>query len=196
MEKDLGLCISCFRYTFDWISLSWKLIVGFIVLSWCGSLGSSPGLWVITFFQISCQCHIFHVSLGALFVHDPETVTPVYPIFYGGGQERNFRPGTENTGMIAGLGEASQLVVDNLDQYHENMKMVRECYGSQQLSKAFSILVLKRPAMLTPSGWTRLAGVRCLIRSSTGTPAAWSMVVVICCLEWILHSFFSIFVRN
>ena len=35
--------------------------------------------------------------------------------------------------MIAGLGEASQLVVDNLDQYHENMKMVRECYGSLAL---------------------------------------------------------------
>ena len=95
---------------------------------------------------------IFRVSLGALFVRDPETVTPLYPIFYGGGQERNFRPGTENTGMIAGLGEASQLVVDNLDQYHENMKMVRECYGSQQLSKSFSILLFRRPAMLTSSG--------------------------------------------
>ena len=72
-------------------------------------------------------------------MHNPKTVTPLYPIFYGGGQERNFRPGTENTGMIAGLGEASQLVVDNLDQYNENMKMVRECCCSQQLSKAFSI---------------------------------------------------------
>lgn len=26
--------------------------------------------------------------------------------------------------MIAGLGCASQLVVDNLDKYHDNMKMV------------------------------------------------------------------------
>lgn len=45
-------------------------------------------------------------------------------MFHGGGQERNFRPGTENTGMIAGLGQAAQLVLDNLDQYHDNMKMV------------------------------------------------------------------------
>lgn len=72
-------------------------------------------------------------------MRNPKTVTPLHPIFYGGGQERNFRPGTENTGMIAGLGEASQLVVDNLDQYNENMKMVRECCCSQQLSKVFSI---------------------------------------------------------
>lgn len=48
-------------------------------------------------------------------------------MFFGGGQERNFRPGTENTGMIAGLGQASQLVVENLDQYHKNMKLVGNC---------------------------------------------------------------------
>ena len=119
---------------------------------WQGVVGLSPGLRVITFCSKFHTNVIFRVSLGALFVRDPETVTPLYPIFYGGGQERNFRPGTENTGMIAGLGEASQLVVDNLDQYHENMKMVHECYASQQLSKAFSILMLKRPAMLTSSG--------------------------------------------
>ncbi|KAI2663534.1 Selenocysteine lyase [Labeo rohita] len=43
--------------------------------------------------------------IGALFANDPGTTTPVYPLFFGGGQERNFRPGTENTAMIAGLGK-------------------------------------------------------------------------------------------
>ncbi|KAJ7385021.1 hypothetical protein OS493_018710 [Desmophyllum pertusum] len=64
--------------------------------------------------------------IGALYVRNPTGDTPLHPMFFGGGQERNFRPGTENTGMIAGLGCASQLVVDNLDQYHDNMKMVRD----------------------------------------------------------------------
>ena len=50
----------------------------------------------------------------------------IYPMFYGGGQEQNFRPGTENTGMIAGLGQACQLVLHNLNQYHNNMKMVSD----------------------------------------------------------------------
>ena len=63
---------------------------------------------------------------GALYVRNPGTDTPLYPMFFGGGQERNYRPGTENTGMIAGLGCASQLVVDNLEQYHDNMKMVSD----------------------------------------------------------------------
>jgi len=61
---------------------------------------------------------------GALYVRNPGADTPLHPTFFGGGQERNFRPGTENTGMIAGLGHASQLVVDNLEQYHDDMKMV------------------------------------------------------------------------
>ncbi|KAL9975958.1 hypothetical protein ACROYT_G013183 [Oculina patagonica] len=64
--------------------------------------------------------------IGALYVRNPRADTPLHPMFFGGGQERNFRPGTENTGMIAGLGQASQLVVDNLEQYSENMKMARD----------------------------------------------------------------------
>lgn len=74
--------------------------------------------------------------IGALFVRNPQIDTPLYPMFYGGGQERNFRPGTENTGMIAGLGQASQLVLDNLDQYHDNMKMVRD-YLEIRLKETF-----------------------------------------------------------
>ncbi|CAH3194406.1 unnamed protein product [Porites evermanni] len=74
--------------------------------------------------------------IGALFVRDPETVTPLYPIFYGGGQERNFRPGTENTGMIAGLGEASQLVKDNLFFFLFNVSKVRD-YLESRLKETF-----------------------------------------------------------
>lgn len=74
--------------------------------------------------------------IGALFVQSPKIATPLYPMFYGGGQERNFRPGTENTGMIAGLGQAAQLVLDHLDQYHDNMKMVRD-YLEVRLRETF-----------------------------------------------------------
>lgn len=31
--------------------------------------------------------------IGALFVNGPGTETPLYPMLFGGGQERNFRPG-------------------------------------------------------------------------------------------------------
>ncbi|XP_028338838.1 selenocysteine lyase isoform X3 [Physeter macrocephalus] len=43
--------------------------------------------------------------VGALYVRGLGELTPLYPMLFGGGQERNFRPGTENTPMIAGLGK-------------------------------------------------------------------------------------------
>ena len=69
--------------------------------------------------------YIVMLLLGALFVKSPSKETPLYPVLFGGGQERGFRPGTENTGMIAGLGEAAQLVVENLETYSTHMRQVR-----------------------------------------------------------------------
>uniref|UniRef100_A0A8U7NY23 Selenocysteine lyase n=1 Tax=Corvus moneduloides TaxID=1196302 RepID=A0A8U7NY23_CORMO len=51
--------------------------------------------------------HKFHgPRIGALYARGPGTATPLHPMLFGGGQERSFRPGTENTPMIAGLGQA------------------------------------------------------------------------------------------
>ncbi|XP_021968183.1 selenocysteine lyase [Folsomia candida] len=63
--------------------------------------------------------------IGALFVKDLLTQTPLVPLLQGGGQERGFRSGTENTPMIAGLGQAAELVVQNLDKYMEHMTRCR-----------------------------------------------------------------------
>uniref|UniRef100_A0A7N8XWJ1 Selenocysteine lyase n=1 Tax=Mastacembelus armatus TaxID=205130 RepID=A0A7N8XWJ1_9TELE len=50
--------------------------------------------------------HKFYAPrIGALYVNGPGARTPLCPMLFGGGQERNFRPGTENTPMIAGLGK-------------------------------------------------------------------------------------------
>lgn len=62
---------------------------------------------------------------GALYVRSPGEKTPLYPMFFGGGQERTFRPGTENTPMIAGLGKASQLVTRNISKYEAHMTEVK-----------------------------------------------------------------------
>ncbi|ELT92143.1 hypothetical protein CAPTEDRAFT_141241 [Capitella teleta] len=64
--------------------------------------------------------------IGALYVRKPGSKTPLLPIFYGGGQERNFRSGTENTPMIAGLGMAAHLVCENLPRYQNMMKESRD----------------------------------------------------------------------
>ncbi|XP_060039913.1 selenocysteine lyase, partial [Erinaceus europaeus] len=64
--------------------------------------------------------------VGALFVRAPGDLTPLHPALFGGGQERSFRPGTENTAMIAGLGKAAELVTENLEAYEVHMQGVRD----------------------------------------------------------------------
>lgn len=81
--------------------------------------------------------HKFYAPrIGALYVRGPATQTPLQPMLFGGGQERNFRPGTENTPMIAGLGKAAELVTLNLSDYENNMRSVR-LYLEERLKAVF-----------------------------------------------------------
>ncbi|XP_075057820.1 selenocysteine lyase-like isoform X2 [Mixophyes fleayi] len=74
--------------------------------------------------------------IGALYVRGIGHQTPLLPMLHGGGQERNFRPGTENTPMIAGLGKAAELVSLHCAEYENHMKGVRD-YLEQKLQVVF-----------------------------------------------------------
>ncbi|KAK6175703.1 hypothetical protein SNE40_014103 [Patella caerulea] len=75
--------------------------------------------------------------IGAIYVNDVQKgKTPLYAMLHGGGQEYNLRSGTENTGMIAGLGKAAELVADNLDLYQSTMLKTRN-YLEEQLLVVF-----------------------------------------------------------
>uniref|UniRef100_A0A8C6IVB0 Selenocysteine lyase n=1 Tax=Melopsittacus undulatus TaxID=13146 RepID=A0A8C6IVB0_MELUD len=74
--------------------------------------------------------------IGALYVRGPGTTTPLHPMLFGGGQERSFRPGTENTPMIAGLGKAAELVSKNWETYEAHMRDVRD-YLEAKLEASF-----------------------------------------------------------
>ncbi|XP_010894727.2 selenocysteine lyase isoform X2 [Esox lucius] len=74
--------------------------------------------------------------IGALYVNGPGSTTPLHPMMFGGGQERNFRPGTENTPMIAGLGKAAELVISNLPEYESHMLDTRK-YLEERLQAVF-----------------------------------------------------------
>lgn len=81
--------------------------------------------------------HKFYAPrIGALYVRGPGSRTPLYPMLFGGGQERNFRPGTENTPMIAGLGKAAELVTANVSDYQSHMRKTR-LYLERQLKEVF-----------------------------------------------------------
>ncbi|XP_068001465.1 selenocysteine lyase isoform X2 [Melanerpes formicivorus] len=74
--------------------------------------------------------------IGALYVRGPGTTTPLHPMLFGGGQERSFRPGTENTPMIAGLGQAAELVSKNWEAYEAHMQDIRD-YLEARLEASF-----------------------------------------------------------
>ncbi|XP_068810633.1 selenocysteine lyase isoform X2 [Struthio camelus] len=81
--------------------------------------------------------HKFYAPrIGALYVRGPGTTVPLHPMLFGGGQERNFRPGTENTPMIAGLGKAAELVSRNWEAYEAHMQDVRD-YLEARLEASF-----------------------------------------------------------
>ncbi|CAG5861805.1 unnamed protein product [Menidia menidia] len=81
--------------------------------------------------------HKFYAPrVGALYANGPGKRTPIYPLLFGGGQERDFRAGTENTPMIAGLGKAAELVTSNLSEYQSHMQSIK-LYLEERLTGVF-----------------------------------------------------------
>ncbi|NP_001087800.1 selenocysteine lyase [Xenopus laevis] len=74
--------------------------------------------------------------IGALYVGGLGHQSPLLPMLYGGGREGNFRPGTENTPMIAGLGQAAELVSLHCAAYEVHMRRIRD-YLEQKLEAVF-----------------------------------------------------------
>ncbi|KAE8604571.1 hypothetical protein XENTR_v10014744 [Xenopus tropicalis] len=74
--------------------------------------------------------------IGALYVRGLGQHSSLLPMLYGGGQERNFRPGTENTPMIAGLGKAAELVFLHCAVYEAHMRRIRD-YLEERLEAVF-----------------------------------------------------------
>lgn len=74
--------------------------------------------------------------IGALYVRGPGETTPLHPMLFGGGQERSFRPGTENTPMIAGIGKAAELVNKHCEDYEAHMRKIRD-YLEERLKAVF-----------------------------------------------------------
>jgi cysteine desulfurase len=60
---------------------------------------------------------------GALFVREG---TPLKPLIFGGGQERNLRSGTENVAGIHGFGIAAQLCKNTMKETNTNLYYLRQ----------------------------------------------------------------------
>ncbi len=74
---------------------------------------------------ISLSSHKIHgpKGVGALYI---KSGTKIAPIVFGGGQQNNLRPGTENVHGIYGFGIASEISQKNISDKEQRMRMLLE----------------------------------------------------------------------
>ena len=74
--------------------------------------------------MISISGHKIHApkGIGALYIKKGVRLDPLH---FGGGQERGFRPGTENTASIIGFGLAAELAAKEMKEAEERVREVR-----------------------------------------------------------------------
>lgn len=91
--------------------------------------------------------HKFHApkGIGALIVREG---TRLLPIQYGGGQERGYRPGTENVPGIVGLTCALELAYQGFDEKITHYKNIREALLSGL--KGIQDMYINSPGSSTP----------------------------------------------
>ena len=79
-------------------------------------------------------------GIGALIVKRKNyKLPPLEPLFFGGGQEGGIRPGTLPVAMIAGLGKASQLALDEYQQRKEKAYKIKDSFLSAVSSLEYQI---------------------------------------------------------
>lgn len=69
---------------------------------------------------LSLSAHKFYgpKGVGALYIRDGVKLLPTY---YGGGQEKDLRPGTENIAYIHGMSVALEIAIKDHDSWHEKL---------------------------------------------------------------------------
>ncbi len=96
-----------------------------------GKLKLFPKKWNID--MVSVSGHKIHGPKGVGFLYIDERVK-IKPIIFGGGQQRNFRSGTENVPGVAGIGKASELIYRDLEEDTERLYRLKE-YFVRELSR-------------------------------------------------------------
>lgn len=89
------------------------------------------------------KLHIDLLSISSHKIHGPKGMGLLYvgegvkirPLLYGGGQQKDLRPGTENVPGIAGLGEAARKIYTDFEEKRECLYGLKEYFvkGIQEL---------------------------------------------------------------
>ncbi len=94
--------------------------------------------------MISCSAHKIHGPRGAGSLWIKEG-TLLQPLIHGGGQEKEIRPGTENTAAIAGFGLAVRLTNGSLRQKAESLTNLKLSFYNE-IQKSGVLFTVNGPA--------------------------------------------------
>ncbi len=95
-----------------------------------GKLSMYPKKWGVD--MVSVSGHKIHGPKGVGILYIREGVK-IRPLIYGGGQQKNYRSGTENVPGIAGLAKAAEVLYKHLDEDVERLYELRNYFTRELL---------------------------------------------------------------
>jgi len=87
-------------------------------------------------------------GIGALYI---KSGVKLEKQVHGADHEMNWRAGTENVLEIVGLGEACEMVSENLDEYHDHMRKLRDRFEERLLGEYEDIKINGHPERRLPN---------------------------------------------
>lgn len=91
-----------------------------------GKIGIDVGVCDIDLLSLSAHKVYGPKGVGALYIRGGISSLPIQPLVFGGGQERDLRPGTLNVPGIVGLGAACRLCMDVLPSEATHVGKLRD----------------------------------------------------------------------
>lgn len=98
---------------------------------------------------MSISAHKFYgpKGIGALYGRGKILTQYLEPLIYGGGQERDVRPGTYNVPLIVGMGKAAQLVRAEMTIEIERIRAMRDTFESNLMKQVPNALINGKNAL-------------------------------------------------
>jgi cysteine desulfurase len=100
---------------------------------------------------LSLSGHKLHAPKGVGVLYAAKRRTKVVPYIIGGGQERGKRGGTENVASIVGLGRASDLAMEQLQDEQVRVRAMRDRFEDALLARLPHIYINGRRDMRLPN---------------------------------------------
>lgn len=86
-------------------------------------------------------------GIGALYVRSRKPKARLFPLFYGGGQERGLRPGTLNTAAIVGMGEAMAIAKQRAKIDASRLHALCETFRDALLKNVSGVVLNGHPSL-------------------------------------------------